>query len=85
MRVGLFAALTIALAAIVGADAAQGAAPIACSETALRSAVSAGGVIEMPAGCTVQLGSPIVIAAGASVRRRRSHPAHPPPRRCSRR
>ena len=44
--------MTVVLAAIAGADAAQGAAPIGCTEIALRDAVAAGGVIELAGGCT---------------------------------
>ena len=67
MRIGRFAALTIVLAAIVGADAAQGAAPIACTDAALRGAVAAGGVIEIAGPCDLHLVTSLTIGAGANV------------------
>ena len=37
------------------------AAPIACSQAALQAALDVGGVIDMPANCTIVLDSPLTI------------------------
>jgi hypothetical protein len=71
IRRGLVALALLVPAWIAGADAARSAGPTTvtqCTDTALRDAVAAGGVVEFGLPCPdLQLTGPLVIGAGANV------------------